>query len=95
MEATAKRNLAEGDPVYADDIDVPESSLKSLFKSSIDEGEVADYMGVEHEEDVIIQHETTENGAGDSMVFEFERAEAVELDPVDREIDDILHGGKQ
>ncbi len=40
-------------------------------------------------DDIIIEHETTENGAGD-MVFEFEKVDTVELDPVDQEIDDNL-----
>jgi len=41
--------------------------------------------------DPLIEHETTENGSG-GMVFEFEEADAVQLDTVDQEIEDILKG---
>jgi hypothetical protein len=66
----ANRNLATGDPVYAEDIEPLETG-----------------------DTVIIEHEVSENGR-DDMVFEFEEAEAVSLDPVDKKIDDILQGGK-
>lgn len=76
--------------------DFPKATLKAVAKRDIESGELlsADDIEKEWEMEPLIEHETTENGSG--MTFEFEEADSVEvgMDEVDREIDDILRGGK-
>lgn len=93
--------VALGMPMYPDDWEgnedepMAESSLTPLFdKSDLSADYVPPLQRVKLDDDVIIEHEVSENGQSDDMVFEFDEAVSVKLDEVDKEIDDILQSGK-